>query len=930
MSTYILPFSSDQNTTATAGGKGANLAALTQAQFPVPAGFIITTQAYRDFVAANRIQPPLLALVQDAAAPCAAAQSADAQGAGAIEQAALQIARLFQQADMPPAVADEICAAYRAHFPADPGSAPRGLPVAAPPVAVRSSANAEDLPGFAFAGQQDTFLNVRGETALLEAVKKCWASLWTARAITYRARGGFAPEGVALAVVVQALVPAQVAGVLFTADPLTGRRAEIHIDASYGLGEAIVSGQVEPDHYIVDPAKWRITARQLGGKQVAVQPADAGGTQRVERPHSAEQALPDAAILELAQLGRQVGLHFGEPQDIEWAWAGGRFWLLQSRPITSLYPLPDTALPDGPLQIFINFNAIQGVNDPLTPLGIDALRLLFGGVLRIFGIRRAPERVFPAAGGRLFLDFGDLPGDPLLRNFVLNFLETTEPAARQTLLKLFAAGRVPLRRVLGPGRAARLLVTLAPLLTATLAGLVRYQSVRRRVTLQAEDYIQQVKDHLVAAPDLAARLQAMQDDLPQAERISVQAMPLALAANNLAPLIDRWLAAWLGEKPGAGMAFLRSLPGNVTVEMTLSLWAAAQAIRQDGPSAAALRDQPVETLVEQYRQGRLPAAAQHAIAGFLQSYGMRGTAEIDLGKPRWAEDPTPILHMLYGYLRQTDPRLSPDAVYRQGAEQAERLILEYAARIRRTRFGWLRERLFIGVVRRMRALAALREIPLFTLARVLSLYRAALLDSAETLVQQQALQHSEDIFFVPLPDLRRFGQGEKIDLQARVDLQTIATAQRGLYERERLRKQMPRVLLNTGEAFYEGVGEGVGEAAAAGSPALPQPGAQRLAGQSVSPGVAEGRARVILDPHGARLEPGEILVCPSTDPGWTPLFLTAAGLVMEIGGLMTHGSIVAREYGIPAVVGVRDATTRIHTGQKIRIDGSTGAVTVIG
>jgi pyruvate,water dikinase len=323
-----------------------------------------------------------------------------------------------------------------------------------------------------------------------------------------------------------------------------------------------------------------------------------------------------------------------------------------------------------------------------------------------------------------------------------------------------------------------------------------------------------------------------------------------------------------------------------------------------------MRTQSVEALVGMVRQGQLPATAQQAFDEFLQAYGMRGTAEIDLGRPRWHDDPAPIIQMLLGYLQLEDPALVPDVLFRQREEQAKQLAREYVARARQMRFGWLRARLLGGLIRRLRALGGLREVPLFYIARLYALYHAALLGHARKLVVQGDLERAADIFFVPLATLKRFAEGETADLKS------IVAANRADYERERLRKQMPRILLSTGEAFYEGVRD-----TAAGENAF--------VGNGVSPGIVEGRVRVILDPRSTSLEPGEILVCPATDPGWTPLFLTAGGLVMEIGGMMTHGSIVAREYGIPAVVGVHQATTRLQTGQRVRVDGNNGRVELL-
>ncbi len=895
MSNYILSFSSIEATLARAGGKGANLAKLVRAGFAVPPGFIVTTEAYRAFVEANQLQPRLLTL----------AQNSLPDDSAALENTSAEIRALFKQGMLPAEIAAEITSVYHTL----PNSS--SLTLSNPPVAVRSSATAEDLPGLAFAGQQDTYLNVVGADAVLDAVKKCWGSLWTARAIAYRARNHIPPDEVALAVIIQKMIASESSGVLFTANPVTGRRDEMVIEASFGLGEAIVSGQVDPDHYVVNPLEWKITERKLGAKEMAILPRAAGGTERVQPGASQEQALPDRQIIELAQIAQCVAEHFGSPQDIEWAWANQQLYLLQSRPITSLYPLPEHTSPAEELCIYVNFNAIQGVSEPLTPLGIDALRLLFSIVPRLLHLHRSPRQLLPEAGGRLFLDFTDMVCDPRLRKVGLSLLAGTEPGARQTLLRLMEKGRIPPKRVLTARRVVTLFLALLPILCRLLAALLRPDQVRPRLIAAAERYIAEVQQHTQAASDLAACLRTMERDLRHAERISLNIMPSVMpVVSGGLPLVGRWLSDWLGEPPGAALQLLRGLPGDVTIEMNLKLWAVAQQIRADAGTLEVIRTQPVEALVGAYRQGQLPTSAQRALDEFLQAYGMRGMAEIDLGKPRWRDDPTSIIQTLLGYLQLEDPLLSPDVLFQRRVEQAERLEREYVARARKMRFGWLRARLLGGLIPRLRTLGGLRELPLFYITRVYGIYRPALLDCARQLIVQGELERAEDIFFVPLETLKRFAQGEKADLK------NIVATNRAGYERERARKQMPRVLLSTGEAFYEGVSD----ATASGND---------LVGDAVSPGLVEGRVHVVFDPRGARLEPGEILVCLSTDPGWTPLFLTAGGLVMEIGGLMTHGSIVAREYGLPAVVGVHQATTQLRTGQRVRVDGNRGRVTVL-
>jgi pyruvate,water dikinase len=352
--------------------------------------------------------------------------------------------------------------------------------------------------------------------------------------------------------------------------------------------------------------------------------------------------------------------------------------------------------------------------------------------------------------------------------------------------------------------------------------------------------------------------------------------------------------------------------------MDLALWATAQQIRSDPVALAHLQQGQPRALADEYRAARLPGSAQKAIAGFLQRYGIRGPGEIDLGRPRWREDPTPVLQVLQSYLQIEDPEQAPDRAFARGARAAETAIEELAAAVRRTRGGWFKARLVHWAARRLRALAGLRETPKFAAVRMMGLVRAGLLDSGRDLVAEGLLDEPQDLFFLHLDELQDLVKAEEAaGATDRPKWRSLVQQRRQVYRREEGRQQVPRLLLSDGQAFYEGVRTPPGEAAGV------------LHGSPVSPGLAEGRVHVVYDPSGAQLAPGEILVCHGTDPAWTPLFLVAGGLVMEVGGLMTHGSVVAREYGIPAVVGVSRATVRLKSGQQVRVDGTKGSVTLL-
>ncbi|HEX6293143.1 MAG TPA: PEP/pyruvate-binding domain-containing protein [Herpetosiphonaceae bacterium] len=884
-----LPLDDEHVSFELAGGKGANLARLARADLPVPDGFILTTHAYSAFIAANNLEQPILDLVARTAPD-------DPQ---ALEAASTEIRARFSAGTMPTEIAEALREAYAA--------------IGSPAVAVRSSATAEDLPELSFAGQQDTFLNVVGVEALLRAVVDCWSSLWTARAIGYRSRNGIEQRGIALAVVVQAMVQSEAAGVLFTANPLTGKRGEVVIDATLGLGEALVAGQVEPDHYVVDPGGGRVLETTLGAKALAIRGQTGGGTTTVAEDAAERQALPDAAIVALARIGQRIEQLFGSPQDIEWAWADGRLFVLQSRAITSLFPLPEGIAPH-PLQVLLSFGAVQGVLDPLTPLGRDLFRQFFAAVANQFNqqVTRDTQRIFLVAGERVFLNITGALRHPRLHFVIPGALTVAEPAAGQALATVLgepalatSARPMSLRTRLHTARMLRRFV-------GNIGYNLLYPNLGRlRIQRLIEQTVGSIQARSAAASTLSQRI-ALFDEVPG---LLVQAalpylLPGVISGMICFQILNR-LAASLPGGRQLVLEITRGLPHNVTTEMDLALWQTACAIKADPAGAAYLQQTDAATLADEVLSQRLPAPTQRAIDTFLERYGMRGIAEIDIGRARWREQPLPLIQSLQSYLQIDDPNAAPDAIFSRGAAAAQTAIMRLTQALAQTPRGWLKVRVARWAARRVRALSGMRESPKFTMIRCLGILRAALLDTGHELVARGVLSRPDDLFFLHPDEIRALASGTDRDWQALVN------ERRAAYAREKRRRQVPRLLLSDGRAFFDGVAAPADTDGAT------------LVGSPVSPGVVEGIVHVVLDPRGTQLAPGEILVCPGTDPAWTPLFLAAGGLVMEVGGLMTHGSVVAREYGIPAVVGVHQATTRLRSGQRIRVDGSQGHIILL-
>ncbi|MDT7634030.1 MAG: rifampicin phosphotransferase [Pseudonocardiales bacterium] len=900
MDPLVLDFGAiDASMVPVVGGKAANLGELTRAGLPVPGGFCLTVGAYRRIAAGAALDAVLDQLERPGS------RTADT---GELATLAGKARSAVAGAPVPPDIEAEVLSAYRA----------LGDDV---PVAVRSSATAEDLPFASFAGQQDTYLNVVGVDAVLDAVRRCWASLWTDRAVAYRSSNGIPHRDVALAVVVQRMVNSQVSGVLFTANPVTGRRREAVVDASPGLGEAVVSGAVNPDRFVLGLDGGPVRERRLGDKRVVVLPVAGGGVVQRERAADEEPTacLTDAQLGELAALGRQVEDHYGSPQDCEWALdESAALWLTQARPITTLFPLPTDPGPagDGTTAYFCATLA-QGLVRPITPMGLAAFRLLGAGLADLFGVpvpagSTGPRRLM-VTGQRAFVDVTPALTHPLGRKVMLRLLGVMEARAAEVLRGLGDDPRFAVRR-----RSVR------PLLVTAVRTAWRLRMPPRALhavlrPAAAQDQVRQVAERQERGLALAEGATAEQrlDHVERSLRhVLGRAMPSLMPAPAggflMLGLAARLLRADL--RPGDLQAVLRGLPHNVTTEMDLELWRLASRVRADADSAAELAGAPAAELAARYLRGELAPVVQRGMAEFLAEYGHRAVAEIDLGLPRWAEDPAHLFGVLINYLKLDDPAVAPDAQFTRaaaGAEQQVRRLVE-AARLRGGPGGRLGGRLrgqLVGfALNRARALGGMREAPKYYLVVGLASVRRQLSEVGTELAAAGRLAAAEDIFFLDLTEARRALRG--------ADLGYLVAERRADYEREMRRRQVPRLLLSDG---VEPESLGAAQAAA-------EAGDGRLVGVPASAGTVTGIARVVLDPVGAHLAPGEILVAPSTDPGWTPLFLTAGGLVMEMGGSNSHGAVVAREYGIPAVVGVPNATQLIKDGDRIEVHGAEGWV----
>lgn len=811
----------DRRDLSSAGGKGANLGEMLRAGFPVPPGFVITTAAYEQIVASNALDAPI--------------DQARATGDGAAARSA------FERAMIPPDIAQAIRAAY--------------WRLGSTPVAVRSSATAEDLPDAAFAGQQDTVLGVVDEAGLLDAVRRCWGSLWSDRAIAYRQRQGFAEAPVALAVVVQRLVPADAAGVLFTANPITGARNETIIDTSPGLGEAIVSGLVTPDHLVLRRRRfgWQIVDRRAGEYEIEMRPRTGGGIAQVQGSASDTPILPDRTARRLARMGAAISRHFGQPRDIEWALAGDKLWVLQSRPITAL-PDPKSArarlgLPrSGPAEYM-----------QIRPYPIDMTTWMPE-------IGKALARMVPL--GSAAPTFTDMWVEEA--GIVTRFAGWPEFRVKPGLL--LALPRLVALAIRYDSRDWRADPILAEVLQDVRA--LEARDARALSWLQLLELIREGMAIPFAVVELRRRY-----------------FPRTLLAMGALRLI-------LG-RIGRPDLFGQLLSGvdNMTLEANRGLEALASEIRADPALSALVATHEGASLVQALAADAAGRALNRRLDAFLALYGHRELGSpLLVSQPTWRDAPEAVLGMLKG-LAQSGRAPSPGP---PGWVHGRDEVLAQAP------FRWLPLRqLFLAILAEARCFPALREDTHFFMTMPMPVIRRALLEMGRRLVDSGILATPEEVFHLRLEEL------EPLAVAWPPDRPTADALRETVQQRSARRAQLDSTPLMDVAAI----------------PAPEPSGAALLAGMPGSPGVAEGPVRIITGPaeFGA-LAPGEILVAPFTLPAWTPLFAHAAAVVVDAGSAMSHAAIVAREYGIPAVMGTGDGTSRVTNGQRVLVDGTRGLV----
>lgn len=894
---YILDFQeTDKTMLALAGGKGAGLGELCGITgVRVPNGFCVTTEAYKEVTGNSEAFNSLLGQL--------AILKADNRKA--ISEISAKIRKVIEETAIPEDIADAIT--RRIEQPGEQNA-----------YAVRSSATAEDLPTASFAGQQDTYLNIIGKEAILKHISRCWASLFTDRAVTYRLQNKFDHSKVYLAVVIQQMIFPDAAGIMFTADPVTSNRKVLSIDASFGLGEALVSGIVNADNYKVYDG--RITGKKISTKQLTVYALKEGGTkqQEIEPENQDKQALTDEQILELERMGRTIEAHFGCPQDIEWclvndASGNNQIYIVQSRPVTTLFPIPTRPGHSGSPEVknqenrvYISVGHNQMMTDAMKPLGLS------------FFLMTTPAPMHQA-GGRLFVDVTPMLTSPGGRETTIETVGKSDPLIKDALLAIAERDDFikwsPDDKETDSGKRTKM-ISPAGFRTQIENNPAIVADLIRRNQLSIAELKQNIRTR--SGPEL---FDFIVEDMQELKKnlFDPQSLGVIMAAMDASSWINEKIQEWLGDK-GVADTLSQSAPNNITSEMGLALLDVADVIRPYPEVIAYLQQVKADDLLnlsagdDELAKLAGGAETRETIHAYLRKYGMRCAGEIDITKTRWSEKPSTLVPLILNNIKNFEPGAGKRK-FEQGLQDALKKEQELLDRLNQLPDGEEKARETKQMIDLVRNFIGYREYPKYGMVNRYFVYKEALLKEAGQLVQAGVIHEKEDIYYLTFEEFReavRLAAGQ--DSSYRIDYEVISKRKEEFKIYEKLTP--PRVITSDGEII----------AGAYKRENLP---AGAVAGLAVSSGITEGRARVILNMEEAVLEEGDILVTCFTDPSWTPLFVSIKGLVTEVGGLMTHGAVIAREYGLPAVVGVENATKLIKDGQRIRVNGTEGYVELL-
>lgn len=874
MKPYILTFNEiDRTDLVAVGGKGVNLGELSRIDgIQVPDGFCVTTEAYRKMIDNNS---ELEALIKK----LTVLKSDDREH---ISQISKRIRSVIQKLGMESDIQNEITKVLTIYGSNDES------------YAIRSSATAEDLPHASFAGQLDTYLNIRGKDEVIRHIIKCWASLFTDRAVTYRIQNGFDHRKVLLSVIVQKMVMSEASGIMFTADPMTSDRKTLTIDAGFGLGEALVSGLVNPDIYKVMDG--RITSKNIGTKETEIRTHQSGGTQeiRIEKGGQQRQVLEDDKIQNLAAMGKKIEACFGSPQDIEWCLANNKFYIVQSRSITTLFPVPKVETSKAP-RVYMSIGHTQMMTDAIKPLGMSFFEMI-------------SEVSLEKIGGRLYTDITHDLSSTIGRNRLVMASGKQDLLIQSAIKNLIKDKKFMASLPKGKRNVRGGIFTIGSVLETIRISRKNDPSIIKDLIREFEKEIRNLDQQLSTLSGVQA-LDFIVKDRSKLLGMAYNSKMLGaiIAAILVNDSINKKVEKLLGDKNVAD-TLAKSLDHNVTTEMGLALCDVADTIRKYPKVLEYISQNPDDEKFFEEME-KLPGGKEtsEVFRVFLNKYGMRCPGEIDIARKRFEEEPAQLIPMLLNNIRVLKPG-EHRIRFQTGRQEAKDKEEEIIRRLKNLPGGSRKAKKIRKSISLLRNFSGCREYPKYYIVRRYQIYKKALMKEARKLSEKGIIKNDEDIFYLYLDEFCDVVRTNKLDYSI------IEERKKDYVRYEKL--VPPRVF--TSEGFVPPSGfltDNMPEGALSGIP--------------VSTGVTEGRARVVLSVDEAKLEEGDILVTRFTDPSWTPLFVTIDGLVTEVGGFTTHGAVITREYGLPGVVGVENATKLIKDGQRIRVNGTEGYVEIL-
>ena len=868
----------EQTTLTQVGGKGYSLIRMVEAGLPVPPGAVLTTEFFEpwfDEIKASTTWPALA----EAAPDKWATLCNELKGLGlAFPLTGTQRQALEGLSKNLAALGDNV------RF------------------AVRSSSPEEDLASASFAGGYETRLGVH-PIDLEDTVRHCFASSLDERVLVYKKAHGFDVMSPRIAVIVQQQINSEVAGVGFTINPLTNDYDEAVIDANWGLGDSVVAGLVSPDHFIVDKFSRQIIQKKLGPKQVSIWLGPDGGTIERKDYRSAELTLNDSQINELTEVFCRIEALFDKPMDIEWTYGDGQLFVLQARPITRYVPLAAEMVtrPGERRRLYVDAALSKGMtlNAPISPMGLSWMEDFMISLFERIQLNAGPmEGLVFAAGGRMYMNLSNVmwfanpkalsksstANDALLAEILANIDEKQyRPIAKPPWIRLRMVWLIP-----------KILWWLRGYFKNTLYAVLSperaYQIYQRKVNVCEKTLSEKIDFNLSLKEFQRTYFTPVIQDM---FNVTMAALTAALVAIGT---VDRVVGKKLAKEKILVDKLKRGFTGNVVVEMGIMLFRLAKLLdRSDLENLSELADR-VESR-------RMPAEFLGAWDNFLLRFGCRGPMEMDPASPRYGDDPGLALRQI-SFMSVDDEDFNPEVVHRRQVEERRRAYDELMSRS-----GWFRRILLQHLHRIIELFAGSRDTPKYHIVLFNYALRKRALIEGRHLVREGRLDAADDVFDLTLQDLEAAANNPSMNLR-------------------NLRKERTRFL----KSLEAQVAEFPNVIDSRGRILRPPPRKEKtgeMSGMAVSPGVVRGTVKVLRNPHEKSVDKGDVLVAYTTDPGWTPLFINAAAVLLEVGGVLQHGAVIAREFGKPCIVGIDGLMTKLYDGQRVEVNGTSGVIRLL-